>query len=65
LNSLKAILQLKSHTGVMMINKILKGMLVKFSKLALTKEQRELAILLKDRDVRLTRNGCGFYEVKK
>lgn len=49
----------------MMINRILKSMLVKFSKLALTEEQRELAILLKDRDVRVTRNGCGFYEVKK
>ena len=45
-----------------MINKILKSMMVRFSNLALTKEQRELAILLKDRDVRLTRNGGGFYE---
>lgn len=48
-----------------MINNILKAMLVKFSKLALSKEQRELAVLLKDRKVRVTRNGGGFYEVKK
>lgn len=55
-----------NYAGVgMMINKILKSMLVRFSNLALTKEQRELAILLKDRDVRVTRNGGGFYEVRK
>ncbi|CAH9016885.1 hypothetical protein VP120E341_P0093 [Vibrio phage 120E34-1] len=40
-------------------------MLVRLSRLALTEEQRELAIQFKDRDVRVTRNGGGFYEVKK
>ena len=45
------------------MKEILKSMLIRLSKLALTKEQRELSILLKDRDVRVTRNGGGFYEV--